>query len=137
MQKSGRAVAQRMRQWSKNGVTQLLGRPIEGHCLMTCRLAWDLPGDEESAILEWNSIDPSHKFKTRFSRIPTGFPIFWEGGKYGHVAIKSSVPGMVWSTDLPETGKIGLVRISTVKNRWGYKYLGWSDVFQNRLLPKG
>lgn len=130
MVKSGWAAAARMHKWSKEGRTG-----VAGYCLKICREAWNLPPDEISAIKEWESIPPRHRHKVRWALIPIGYPVFFEGGEFGHVAIQSQFPGFVWSTDAPTKDRIGLVHVSFFRRKWRYRYLGYSTQFQNRTLP--
>ena len=119
-----------------SGLSRKGANIVPGYCLKTCRLAWDLPSDQPSAIKEWESIPAKFK-NTDPNKAPVGAPHFWKGGDYGHVALQAEHEGFVWSTDLPERGRIGLIDIDLVENRWGYKYLGWSRQLQNKLLPLG
>ena len=130
MRPNGAKAAAWMRRWSLEGRTG-----VQGYCLRTCREAWGLPGDEASAIKEWHSIPADNRFKTRWSQIPVGAPVFFEGGEFGHVALASGIPGFVWSTDAPKADRIGLVHMSWFARRWRYRYLGWADQFQNQKLP--
>lgn len=128
MKKDGRLAAREMEQAHKANSTV-----PAGFCLKTCRIAWGLAPDEPSAIKEWNSINPKNKRKNP-NNAPVGAPHFWEGGKFGHVALQSRFKGYVWTTDVPK-GKIGLVHLSLIEEMWGYKYLGWSAELQNKVLP--
>lgn len=56
--------------------------------------------------------------------IPAGVPIYWTGGKDGHAAV-SAGNGHMYSTDLPSTGRVGLVPISDAARRWGYTLVGY------------
>lgn len=107
---------------------------VAGWCLRTCRLAWDLPTDEPSAIKEWESIPASKKSK-KWWLAPVGAPHFWAVGKYGHVALQSNIKGMVLSTDAPVKDKVGRVSLFWFGKHWNAKYLGWSTEFQNKNLP--
>lgn len=118
-----------MWRWSRDGSTG-----YQNWCLRTCRRAWGLPSDESSAIKEWNSIPTSAKSR-KWWLAPAGAPHFWEIGAFGHVAIQSNLKGFVWSTDAPEKDKVGRVPLNWFRKRWGAKYLGWSNEFQNHKLP--
>ena len=107
---------------------------VKGLCLKTCRLAWGLPSDEASAILEWQSIPLKFKH-TDPMKAPVGAPHFWSVGKYGHVALQAEHEGFVWSTDLPTNDRVGLIHIDLPAKKWRAKYLGWSSQFQNQTLP--
>lgn len=131
MRKNGREAVAYMKSLYDHGATG-----VKGLCLRTCRLAWGLPADQPSAIAEWESI-PS-RFKHRdFRDAPVGAPHFWRGGKYGHVALQATQEGHVWTTDLPTTNKVGLVDIMFISTKWRYTYLGWSEQFQDAVLPLG
>lgn len=129
--RTARAAVAYMATLSKNNATG-----VKGFCLRTCRLAWGLGSDQGSAIKEWESIHPRFKH-TDPMKAPVGAPHFWAGGKYGHVALQAEHEGYVWTTDLPVPNKVGLVDILFINRKWGYKYLGWSDQFQNVKLPLG
>lgn len=131
MRKNGILAAAYMRDLAKNHAAG-----VKGYCLRTCRLAWGLPADQQSAILEWQSIPAKHKHFDPM-KAPVGAPHFWATGKFGHVALQAEHEGFVWSTDLPTTDRVGLVHIDTPKRKWNAKYLGWSSQFQNQTLPLG
>jgi len=128
MKSSGRKAASMMRSWSFEGK-----QGVKGFCLRTCRQAWDLPGDEPSAIAEWNSIPQKHR-DTRWYMAPIGAPHFWEIGEFGHIALQSSTFGFVWSTDAPVPDRIGLVSVEWIEKHWKAKYLGWATQLQNEDL---
>lgn len=131
MRKNGAEAAKYMADLAAKGATG-----VKGLCLRTCRLAWGLPGDEPSAIAEWESIP--NKFKhTDPMTAPVGAPHFWDVGKWGHIALQAEHEGYVWSTDAPNTNKVGLVDIIWFKTKWRAKYLGWSSQLQNQKLPLG
>ena len=109
---------------------------VQGMCLKTCRLAWGLPADEQSAIKEWDSIPDKFRHSDPMTA-PVGAPHFWKVGKFGHIAIQAEHEGFVWTTDLPEKDRVGLVHIDTVSKKWKAKYLGWSSQLQNQVLPLG
>ena len=129
MRLSGRQAANMMRHWSLEGK-----QGFAGYCLRACRTAWDLPGDELSAIAEWESIPKKYK-NYNSTLAPIGAPHFWKIGEFGHVALQASSWGFVWSTDAPKRDLVGLVPVEWPEKRWGAEYLGWSQQFQNVLLP--
>lgn len=129
MRKTGEAAAAYMEGLSRKGATG-----VQGYCLRTCRLAWDLGSDQGSAVKEWESIPERYRRKDP-NKAPVGFPHFWKGGAYGHVALQAEHEGYVWTTDLPINNKVGLVDIDLIEKKWGYQYLGWSLQFQNKILP--
>ena len=100
-------------------------RGVKGLCLKTCRQAWQIRAKYPSAIVAWNNTPKKHKF-TDPMKAPIGATHFWRGGKFGHVAIQSSKPGYVWSTDLPVKDTVGRIYYTEVTKAWGSKYLGWT-----------
>ena len=129
MKTSGRQAASVMRSWSLEGK-----QGVKGWCLRACRSAWDLPGDEASALKEWQSI-PSQFKSNDPAKAPIGAPHFWHVGQHGHVALQSGTFGFVWSTDAPKSDRVGLVPLEWFVKHWGAEYLGWSSQFQNCNLP--
>lgn len=107
-----------------------------GWCLRTCRQAWGLPGDENDAISEWNSIPKEHRHTDPMAA-PVGAPHFWKIGKHGHVALQALVAGRVISTDAPEKDLVGIVTLDWFEVHWGAQYLGWATEFQNKNITKG
>jgi hypothetical protein len=126
--KSGVDAAKTMQEWSKAGKTG-----VKGLCLKTCRLAWGIPAKFPSAISAWDNASTSSK-NTNPLKAPVGYPHFFRGGKYGHIVIQSDKPGMVWSTDLPNKDKIGLVSWDETVKKWGFKYLGWTTELNGQKL---
>ncbi len=118
---SGKDAADQMQKWHIEGKTN-----VQGLCLKTCRQAWKLPAKYPSAILAWNNTPKKNKF-TDPMKAPVGATHFWKGGKYGHVASQSHQPGYVWSTDLLDKNKIGLIYYTVVYDKWKSKYLGWTN----------
>ncbi len=118
---SGKDAADQMQKWHIEGKTN-----VQGLCLKTCRQAWKLPAKYPSAILAWNNTPKKNKF-TDPMKAPVGATHFWKGGKYGHVAIQSHKPGYVWSTDLLDKNKIGLIYYTVVYDKWKSQYLGWTN----------
>ena len=111
-------------QWM--GVAHMSGRRgVKGLCLKTCRQAWKIPAKYPSAIAAWNNTPRKQKF-TDPMKAPIGATHFWRGGKFGHVAIQSSKPGYVWSTDLPVKDTVGRIYYTEVNEKWGSRYLGWT-----------
>jgi len=112
-------------QWM--AVAHLSGRNgVKGMCLKTVRQAWQIPAKFPSAISAWNNTPRKNRF-TDPMKAPVGATHFWKGGKFGHVAIQSSKPGYVWNTDIPVKDRVGKIYYTEVNERWGYKYLGWTN----------
>lgn len=98
-----------------------------GLCLRHVRLWFGIAAKYPSAIEAWEGAggaggDATHTVLDA----PPGVPMFWRGGRFGHIAL-SAGDGMIYTTDLPQRGRTGLVKASLVEERWNYKYLGWSE----------
>jgi hypothetical protein len=127
--RTGVEAAEQMKAWAagkKSGV--------KGMCLKTCRLAYDIPAKHPSAIEAWKAAKTKH---TDSVYAPIGAAHFWEIGKFGHIAIQSGELGKVWSTDAPKTDFIGKVSIGWFAQKWGAKYLGWTDSLNGKKLGLG
>jgi hypothetical protein len=83
-----------------------------------------------SAIEQWNKTKDTNKVKND-KKPPKGTPVFFEGGKYGHIAIATGTGENIVSTDYPNKGYIGITTISKLAKAWGYKYLGWTKTIGN------
>lgn len=118
------------------GLAKQQASGVKNWCLRTCRLAWGLPPDEESAIKEWESIPDKFKHTDPLTA-PVGAPHFWKVGKFGHIALQAEHEGFVWSTDAPVTDKVGLVAIPWFAKKWRAVYLGWAEQLNNKELPLG
>ena len=109
-------------------------------CLVFVRSAWDLPAQDGSAQLEWNSIPVIDRHADK--RPPIGAPCFWQGPTpEGHVAIvveyRSEVP-YIASNDIVMKDRIDIVPLSRITEDWSHaKWLGWTTVLQGRDLPIG
>jgi hypothetical protein len=109
-------------------------------CLIFVRSAWDLPAQDESAQLEWNSIPGSARHPG--NRPPLGAPCFWKGPlPQGHVAIvveyRGDVP-YIASNDILVRGRIDIVPLAKIEQGWtSSRWLGWSTVLQGHTLPLG
>ena len=109
-------------------------------CLVFVRSAWDLPAQDGSAQLEWDSIPMIDRHSDK--RPPIGAPCFWHGPTAeGHVAIvveyRSDVP-YIASNDIVKPDRIDLVPLSRITEDWSHaKWLGWTTVLQGRDLPLG
>ena len=68
------------------------------------------------------------------SDAPAGAPVYWAGGKHGHIAL-SVGNGHVRSTDWPAKGKVGEVGIDEITTAWGITYRGWSADFAGTMIP--
>lgn len=93
-----------------------------GLCLWHCQDWYQSPHYFPSAIEQWrNAKEKHHGDRTP----PYGAPVYYEGGKYGHIAIYVG-DGMVRSTDAGGAGKVATVPLDWFKAHWGYSYLGWT-----------
>jgi hypothetical protein len=94
-----------------------------GYCLKYVRTCFGISGKYPSAISAWNNAKHRHGPS---SAVPPGVPVFFRGGRYGHVAI-SVGNGKCRSTDYPRRGVVSEVAISTLAKNWNYPYLGWTE----------
>jgi hypothetical protein len=114
-------------------------------CLWECQEIYPTNHWYPSAISQWHNAKKKHTSK---KNIPIGAPIYYSGGKYGHVVLYVG-DGMVRSTDAGGRGRMATVPIEWFQRAWGYKYEGWSEdlggkdidfdttitVYVNRLKP--
>lgn len=89
-----------------------------------------------TAIDNWDAIPAQYK-STRGTP-PPGMLVFFHAPDQsaGHVAI-SIGGGAVVSTDYPRTGRVSVVKISTLESQWGLTFIGWSVPFFNGHVVKG
>lgn len=104
-----------------------------GFCLRASRMSWSLPGGWPDARAWWNACPREHR-RPWSNRPPLGAPVYWDGGRHGHIAI-SDGNGNVWGTDLPTWDRIGLVPIGEIRRRWGMPETGWAVWLNGRTLP--
>jgi hypothetical protein len=124
--KSGIEAAQQMAKWSKEKKSG-----VKGMCLKTCRLAYGIPAKYPSAIEAWKAT--KRKFDDP-TLAPIGAAHFWEIGKFGHIAVQAPKAGQVWSTDSPVSDRIGKVPLGWFAQKWGAKYLGWTDEVNGKRI---
>lgn len=96
-----------------------------GMCQKFVRTAFDVGGGFGSAIAQWNGAKKKHG-QTDLSKIPLYVPIFWKGGKHGHVAIYIG-NGMCISTDGKRNGWPDIVTVKSLSRKWNYTFLGWTE----------
>lgn len=101
-----------------------------GMCLMYTRTWLGISSRYPSAISAWKN---ASKRRTKGTP-PKGAPVFWSGGKYGHVAL-SVGGGKCRSTDRPRTGRVSTVSIDSISRAWGYRYVGWSADLNGVDIP--
>lgn len=94
-----------------------------GYCLKYVRTCFGIASKYPSAISAWNNAKHRHG---PTSAVPVGVPVFFRGGRYGHVAI-SVGNGKCRSTDYPRRGVVSEVAISTLAKNWNYPYIGWTE----------
>jgi hypothetical protein len=107
------------------------------HCLGMAGAAWDL---HPSGVWPdaWNAFNRTAEAHKPAEPAPPGAPVWFDliarGQRLGHVAIADD-PGFCWSIDIIRHGKIDRVQISTIVQRWGAKYVGWSTDLEGFDLP--
>lgn len=81
--------------------------------------------DGWKAAASRGSVVPASQIKS-YKDIPPGVALYWTGGArdHGHAAV-SAGNGMIYSTDLPTTGKIGIVPLEKVRQAWGLTFAGY------------
>lgn len=95
-----------------------------GLCLKRARTLLGVRAKHPSAIKAWEATPERERFEGD-THPPAGVPVFWRGGKFGHVAV-SDGGGYCFSTDIKRRGRLDRVRISLIHARWGLEYLGWT-----------
>lgn len=97
-----------------------------GMCKKFVRETYDVASDgTPDAIGAWNRAKHRHA-QTDPMRIPRGVPVFWRGGRHGHVAL-SAGDGFCWSTDIERRGYPDRVDIRLIAQQWGMELLGWTE----------
>jgi hypothetical protein len=100
-----------------------------GMCLWETQEAFTAPHWYPSAIEQWRHAKVRHRDR----RAPRGAPMFWDGGRYGHVAIYAGA-GQVRSSDAAGPGRMGTVPIDWFTTRWGYRFVGWTEDIGGQLI---
>jgi len=131
MRKNPIFAVRQMEKWHNEGRND-----VKGYCLKVCREAWKIPPRYPSAIIAWRRTPRKHKHKD-WRKAPIGSVHYYSGGRYGHIVIQSEKRMRVWGTDLPVTNRVGLHHRRLPVNKWGYRYLGWSDWLNGYKLPLG
>jgi hypothetical protein len=103
-------------------MAQLTG--YNGLCLQFVRTAFGIPAKYPSAIAAWNGAAHKHK-TTSTSGIPVGVPIFFSGGKYGHVAIYAG-NGLMRTTN-SSVGHPVTQSVAQWTRAGYYTLLGWTE----------
>ncbi len=100
---------------------QVGNRVQVGICQKWVRQNFGSPGGAPTAVAAWQNA----RFKHTSENPPPGAAVYWGEGA-GHVAI-SAGNGMVYTTDYPQRGSVGLAPIAAITSNWGKPYLGWSE----------
>lgn len=79
-----------------------------------------------SAIEHWNAIPRNFKFGNLATL--SGSLVFYSIGNYGHATLCVG-PGLVASTDIKRVGKVDVVSIGYISQKWGAQYLGWAQPY--------
>ena len=88
-----------------------------------------------SATAHWANIPG--KFKHTDHSPPVGATVFWNIGTNGHVAL-SVGGGQIASTDIKVKGKVSIVPLGEIEQKWHARYLGWSPpYYQGRTTSVG
>jgi TP901 family phage tail tape measure protein len=103
-----------------------------GMCLQFVRTLLGARGGEYDAAAGWRDTRLKHKGD---KHPPAGAPVWWGGG-HGHVALAVGQNKIV-STDLPTSGRVGLVPLMSPTTSWGKPYLGWSGDINGKVLQFG
>lgn len=106
-----------------------------GLCLRASRSAWGLPGGWPDANAWWAAVPAQHRHPWS-SAPPLGAPVFFAGGRHGHIGLSDGAGGL-WHTDAPNTDRIGHTSINWPRDRWGFRNVGWASWLNGAVLPVG
>jgi TP901 family phage tail tape measure protein len=101
-------------------------------CQKFVRMALGAGGGFPSAISAWRGAKYKHGINNP-NQVPAGVPVYWSGGKYGHVAL-STGNGRIISTDYPKRGYIGTGTISGLTSDWRRPLLGWTEDINGKRI---
>ena len=102
---------------------------------MCCQFVWNcIAAPRRFGLADANAAWARAKSRRTDQNPPAGVPVYWAGGKHGHIAI-SVGGGVVRSTDWPEKGRVGDVKIATMTSSWGITYRGWSADWAGVPIP--
>jgi hypothetical protein len=118
--KNGKEAAKAFKQKTTNRV---------GKCLWECQEIYPTNHWYPSAIAQWENAKKKHRDK----KAPIGAPMYYRGGKHGHIVLYVG-DGMVRSTDAGGSGKMATVPIEWFQRAWGYEYLGWSEDLGGKMI---
>lgn len=103
-------------------------------CLGEVQSAYQVPVHMyPSAINQWYNAKHKHHGDRH---PPIGAPVYYSGGRYGHVAIYVG-NGLVRSTDAGGAGRMATVTHDWFRTHWGYSYLGWSGDIADKDITFG
>jgi TP901 family phage tail tape measure protein len=101
-------------------------------CQKFVRMALGAGPGFPSAITAWQGARYKHGISNP-NQVPAGVPVYWSGGKYGHVAL-STGGGRLISTDFPKRGYIGTGTIAGLTNAWNRPLLGWTEDINGKRI---
>lgn len=110
--------------WARSQITSR-SQDWTGWCQKFVRSSFGVGGGFASAIAQWEGARYPH-WTTDPNSAPRGAPVFWAGGKFGHVAL-SLGDGRCISTDAKRRGWPDIVTIDSISRNWGYEFLGWTE----------
>lgn len=88
-----------------------------------------------TAISAWDNAPAKYKHPGDWHP-PAGVPVYWRGGRAGHVAL-SLGGGRIRSTDWPSRGVTSTTTIESLTRSWGKHYEGWARPFATGGLVDG
>jgi len=111
--------------WAKAHITRSYHSGYYGMCDHIVALAYGRShSGHVDARQHWAST-PS-RYRHSGKSIPAGGLAFFSGGSHGHVAI-STGDGRLISNDIHGRGTYTYTTISEITNKWGDRYLGWTN----------
>jgi hypothetical protein len=102
-----------------------------GYCLNFVWHCIDYP--KVAGLASANAAWSAARQKVTSGTPPAGAPVYWSGGKYGHIAV-SLGGGYCRSTDYPSKGRVGTVSIASLTKQWGLRYRGWSRDYAGKSI---
>lgn len=102
---------------------------------MCLNFVWNcLDAPRSAGLNDANAAWYAAKMRHTTGTPPAGAPVYWGGGKHGHIAM-SLGNGYCRSTDVPEKGRVGTIAIATLTRTWGIPYRGWSEDYAGHPIP--